>query len=545
MSRIADLLRAQGAEEAAAIRENARIRANTVNTIGAIAGAIPGAIVKEIQDRPKRELEALEMSNKRTAEERQARLYKLFDESANLTPEQFIEQLRAHGLHEEADKMHAARIKQLGESADTEKKQFEVAEQRIVSATRLLDSLHAEPEENRAAAYTALLPQIRQLVGPQLGARVPDDYDPAFVEKALSWGMSAAEKLRAQADARTAARTDRTDADTRDRHAREALLTMLPTVDTAEEWADAQAFARANGAKPETLKIYGLDQAFSPDGAKRAADRAREVASGSKRASLGSLEDFIETKAREQGRPADSFSSKEKAAFKQEYDALNDKSDPLLAELRAMRIEEMKRRQNVPEMSPAQFNMANKLADDFARDSKNFIERAQSFGTVSSASKDPSGAADISLIFAYMKMLDPGSVVREGEFATAEQSAGIPARIRNLYNKAVNGERLTPEQRAEFLKQANNIYSESQRRQQRIIQTYTERANTAKVPVSLVVMDYGVGAGGASDATDDVAAPGGVTPPGTFSIVAPDGQTYTFPSQKALDDFKKAAGIKG
>lgn len=30
----------------------------------------------------------------------------------------------------------------------------------------------------------------------------------------------------------------------------------------------------------------------------------------------------------------------------------------------------------------------------------------------------------------------------------------------------------------------------------------------------------------------------------TFSVVAPDGRTYTFPNQAALDGFKKAAGIK-
>jgi len=34
-----------------------------------------------------------------------------------------------------------------------------------------------------------------------------------------------------------------------------------------------------------------------------------------------------------------------------------------------------------------------------------------------------------------MKILDPGSVVREGEFATAQNSAGIPERIRAKYNR--------------------------------------------------------------------------------------------------------------
>ena len=37
---------------------------------------------------------------------------------------------------------------------------------------------------------------------------------------------------------------------------------------------------------------------------------------------------------------------------------------------------------------------------------------------------DKPGAADISLIFSYMKMLDPRSVVREGEFLVARQTGG-------------------------------------------------------------------------------------------------------------------------
>ena len=39
--------------------------------------------------------------------------------------------------------------------------------------------------------------------------------------------------------------------------------------------------------------------------------------------------------------------------------------------------------------------------------------------TIQIASRDNSGQGDLSMIFAFMKMLDPTSVVREGEFATA------------------------------------------------------------------------------------------------------------------------------
>jgi hypothetical protein len=77
-----------------------------------------------------------------------------------------------------------------------------------------------------------------------------------------------------------------------------------------------------------------------------------------------------------------------------------------------------------------------------------------------SAAQD-SGPGDIGVIFGYMKMLDPSSTVREGEFATAENSAGIPAYVRNMWNKALSGERLTPETRAQMVAGADALYAES------------------------------------------------------------------------------------
>lgn len=89
---------------------------------------------------------------------------------------------------------------------------------------------------------------------------------------------------------------------------------------------------------------------------------------------------------------------------------------------------------------------------------KEYRDVANSYRTIQRLQGSDSAAGDISLIFAYMKMLDPGSVVREGEFATAQNAAGIPDRVVNAYNKALNGERLNPRQRQDFVTQAKNIF---------------------------------------------------------------------------------------
>jgi hypothetical protein len=80
-----------------------------------------------------------------------------------------------------------------------------------------------------------------------------------------------------------------------------------------------------------------------------------------------------------------------------------------------------------------------------------------SYARMKSASAVNSGAGDIAVVYSYMKMLDPTSVVREGEYATAENTGGIPEKITNVYNKIISGQRLTPEQRRQFLESGEVI----------------------------------------------------------------------------------------
>ena len=68
-----------------------------------------------------------------------------------------------------------------------------------------------------------------------------------------------------------------------------------------------------------------------------------------------------------------------------------------------------------------------------------------------SSLKRQSGVGDMSAIFVYMIMLDPGSVVRESEFAQAQQTAGAVESLIVKMNQIAVGEKLSPEQRTEFL----------------------------------------------------------------------------------------------
>jgi hypothetical protein len=138
------------------------------------------------------------------------------------------------------------------------------------------------------------------------------------------------------------------------------------------------------------------------------------------------------------------------------------------------------------------FAKADKLRDEFNAQSKDFISVGDNFNNVRAAAQDPSAAGDISMIFAYMKMLDPNSVVRETEYATAQNAAGIPDRVQNLWNRALDGERLNPAQRADFIAQAKKVYEVRKKRNEGVVKRYSEMAKRNGVDPQDVIGDFSV-----------------------------------------------------
>lgn len=133
-------------------------------------------------------------------------------------------------------------------------------------------------------------------------------------------------------------------------------------------------------------------------------------------------------------------------------------ADAKEADARIRKIDaEIKRLEQTGGLDPDKvFDMETKLRAEYFKNSAVFKDVRDAYQRVESSQDNAVG--DLSLIFGYMKMLDPGSVVREGEFATAQNAAGVDERIRNLYNKAMSGERLSPGQRSAFKGQAKKLF---------------------------------------------------------------------------------------
>ena len=76
---------------------------------------------------------------------------------------------------------------------------------------------------------------------------------------------------------------------------------------------------------------------------------------------------------------------------------------------------------------------------------------------------DKPGAADISLIFSYMKMLDPRSVVREGEFLVARKTGGPADFLLSYLNRLKDGSILTDGVRRSFRDMALGLYNNAKK----------------------------------------------------------------------------------
>ena len=107
---------------------------------------------------------------------------------------------------------------------------------------------------------------------------------------------------------------------------------------------------------------------------------------------------------------------------------------------------------------------------------KNFSDVTEAYTRIIKSAKDPSAAGDLALIFNYMKVLDPASVVRESEFAAAAKAGGLGPRIQAAVEQIEKGTRLAPEQRADFVNRATQLYQGAEEQARPIYQTYEEIA---------------------------------------------------------------------
>ena len=250
--------------------------------------------------------------------------------------------------------------------------------------------------------------------------------------------------------------------------------------------ADPQRASQFLGAQQQQQSIQAAQREQEKDEARQSVDAARSVLRSKSPKSLvrNAFPQFVEQLA-EQGID---FESLDDAQIRQMANQVVSELSPVAGiDLVQQEIAEVKLQADKADLLAGaseekekkvnkQFDQIDKLIENSKRDKRvnDFIVVSSSSRRVESAS--PNAAGDLGLVFSFMKMLDPGSVVREGEQALARNAAGVPARIRTTYNNMLEGETLSPAQRAEFKAEAVKLLAGSRAEATKAIKPIIARA---------------------------------------------------------------------
>jgi hypothetical protein len=107
------------------------------------------------------------------------------------------------------------------------------------------------------------------------------------------------------------------------------------------------------------------------------------------------------------------------------------------------------------------FDNALKLRTDFRNEPiyKGFEEVKSANNQIKQAAAMATPAGDLAAATKIMKILDPGSVVRESELGMAMAASGLEDRARNYANMVITGQKLTPTQRKDFTDLGQQLYN--------------------------------------------------------------------------------------
>ncbi len=248
--------------------------------------------------------------------------------------------------------------------------------------------------------------------------------------------------------------------------AKDLIEARIKATPEGQDSSGLQALSSLINADPQTARNYalmGLSQVMAPDKFAETFGKLAEAGRAETMAPITMRKESAEAIGKE---ISNKFAPDKFAADLGLTKAQTEQAKAAVAASRAAAAKsgaEAARAQSEARQMGAGVIPLDKRPEAEAKFRKEYSDQTKGYQEVKSAyqrilASEDSAVGDLSLIFGYMKMLDPGSVVREGEFATAQNAAGVPDRVMNLYNRALSGQRLNPSQRQSFKGQADKLY---------------------------------------------------------------------------------------
>jgi hypothetical protein len=129
-------------------------------------------------------------------------------------------------------------------------------------------------------------------------------------------------------------------------------------------------------------------------------------------------------------------------------------------------------------LTPRQIQTEREFARDWRGVYNNFAEIRDSQQRIESVANLHNSAGDLALVVAFTKMLDPGSVAREGEVALTQSAASALSQAANYFPRLSQGNTLLPDQvRAQLVGAAREMYGNYQRAYGRLAEDYGRSAD--------------------------------------------------------------------
>ncbi len=129
------------------------------------------------------------------------------------------------------------------------------------------------------------------------------------------------------------------------------------------------------------------------------------------------------------------------------------------------------------------------LQDKYRAATKDSFTRSSAYNAMMEASKAPSAKGDITMVYSFIKALDPTSAVREGEIDLVNANRSIPDKVKGYANRLASGQALLPHERADLIQQAKNLSYTDYKRSRNDLQAYRENAKRLTLDPGLYVPD--------------------------------------------------------
>ena len=132
---------------------------------------------------------------------------------------------------------------------------------------------------------------------------------------------------------------------------------------------------------------------------------------------------------------------------------------------------------------------AMSFQNDYRTATKPSYARAQAYESMMQAAADPSAKGDLTMVYSFIKALDPESVVREGEIALVNSNRSIPDQIKGYAQKLATGKNLLPEERQDLIKQAQTLTQTDYKRSRNDVKAYRDNAGRLGLDPDLYAPD--------------------------------------------------------